>query len=116
MSNNAHARETDLVNAVMQLITLKGGKAIRVNSGVMVLEDSTGKKRVFKGAEKGTSDVIACYRGRFLAIECKIEHNKPSDEQVRFLDQVAEADGIGMVLWDNTDCLQKVMESLDREQ
>jgi len=106
--------ESDLIAACIQLITLKGGVAVRVNSGMMVIKDEQGNKtRIFKGAGKGTSDILACYRGYFLAIECKMPKNKPTEAQEAFLASIGEAGGIGIVIWDiNT--LETLLEKLDK--
>ncbi len=105
--------ESDLIAAIIQLIDLKGGQACRVNSGVMVIRDEEkGKTRVFKGAAKGTADILACYRGHFLALECKIGNNEPSLEQVAFLMAVKDAGGIGKVVY-SVEEAQAILESID---
>lgn len=105
--------EADLVQAVVELIALKGGVAIRINSGMRVIEDADGSRRVFKGAKKGTSDVLALYRGRFLAIECKVGKNQATEDQLRFLDDVYEKGGIAMIVRDGLEELERVLNLLD---
>ena len=63
-----------------------------------------------RGADAGTSDIIACYRGRYLAIECKIGRNKPTAKQIDFLDSVREAGGIALVSWDIDSVIQLLEE------
>ncbi len=105
--------EHDIQNAIIQLITIKGGIPIRINSGSIVVKDNNGT-RVFKGAEKGTSDIIALYRKNFLAIEVKMPGKKPSPEQKLFLDQVWECGGIGLVAYSVNDVLD-LLEQIDGE-
>jgi hypothetical protein len=50
--------------------------------------------------ERGISDIIGCLpNGRFQSIEVKKKGNKPSSEQLEFLDQVHRANGIGIVAY-----------------
>lgn len=52
----------------------------------------------------GTPDLLACYRGRFLAIECKagdprLKAYTPTAMQLRQLDAIVTAGGHAVVLW-----------------
>lgn len=46
---------------------------------------------------KGIPDILACIRGKFVAIECKVLPDKPSPWQMRELKAVQGADGISIV-------------------
>lgn len=46
----------------------------------------------------GVPDVVACYKGRFVGIECKAGKNKPTDLQRRNLDAIVGAGGIALVI------------------
>lgn len=46
------------------------------------------------GMGKRTVDLLACYRGTFVAIELKRPGKKPTALQERVLDQVADAGGV----------------------
>lgn len=105
--------EADLVQAVLELITLKGGVAIRINSGMRIIENADGSTRIFKGAAKGTADVLALYRGRFLAVECKVGKNPATEDQLRFLNDVYEKAGIAMIVRDGLEELERVLNLLD---
>ena len=104
-------REQDLVNAIIDLITLRGGVAIRVNSGMVPIDNGNGTRRVLRGAPAGTADIIACYHGRFVAIECKVGRNKPTALQTDFLERVGMAEGLAMVAYD----VQAVIDVLGLE-
>ena len=45
----------------------------------------------------GVPDVIACYRGIFIAIECKSTTGKPSELQKVNLEWIRQAGGIAIV-------------------
>ena len=47
--------------------------------------------------EKGISDIIGCYQGRFIAIEIKSPKGIVSPGQRAFLDKVNDAGGRGFV-------------------
>jgi len=102
--------EHDLQTAIIQLIRLRGGIATRVNSGSAIYKDGAGRMNVIRGAERGTSDILACYRGRYLAIEVKYGHGKPSPAQVDFGSQVMDAGGKFLVSYD----LDEVFSLLDK--
>lgn len=91
--------EMDLVNQIIDYITLTGGVAIRINAGMRIIEGEDGKRRAFRGAPKGTSDILACIRGQFIAIECKDGRGKPTPEQLEFIERVRAAGGVGGVVW-----------------
>ena len=63
----------------------------------------------------GVSDIIALYRGTFIAIEAKADATKkPTELQKKFLGQVLEAGGIPMVIHkDNVAELKKLLEDID---
>lgn len=46
----------------------------------------------------GISDIIVCYDGHFIAIECKAGKNKPTPLQEKFLNDVKAAHGLGLVI------------------
>lgn len=98
-------REQDLVNAIIQLIQMRGGWVIRINSGMTVVEDVNGKKRMIRGAPAGTSDIIACYRSKFVAIECKIGRNKMTVYQEDFMQQICRAGGLHVLAYSLDDVI-----------
>lgn len=46
----------------------------------------------------GVPDIIVCYRGRFIGIECKAGKNKPTKLQELNLKQIANAGGTALVV------------------
>lgn len=46
----------------------------------------------------GVPDIVACYKGRFVGIECKAGKNKPTDLQQRNLDAIVGSGGIALVI------------------
>lgn len=90
--------EMEIVNAIIQYIQLLGGVAIRINSGMRVIQDSNGSTRAFRGAPAGTSDIVACLPGgKYAAIEVKTRRGKTTPAQDEFLQRVREAGGVGIV-------------------
>lgn len=59
----------------------------------------------------GVPDVIACYRGYFIAIEVKAGNNTPTALQQRELRRVAKARGIAM--WVNEDTVDSLHDRLN---
>lgn len=59
----------------------------------------------------GVPDVVACYRGVFIGIECKAGKNKPTDLQRKNLDDISGCGGIALVI--NEENLDMVDATLD---
>ena len=49
----------------------------------------------------GVPDVICCIRGKFLAIECKANGNKPTALQEREINAIKQAGGVALVIDEN---------------
>ena len=61
--------------------------------------------------EPGISDIIACYKGKFIGIEVKNETGKTSPLQDVNLKMINEAGGIGLVARCTED-VKKVIDNL----
>ena len=48
------------------------------------------------GNKKGISDILCCYRGRYVAIEVKGEGGKPSQDQIDYMESVKNSGGIAI--------------------
>ena len=59
----------------------------------------------------GVPDVIACYKGRFIGIECKAGTNKPTALQQKNLTDIKLADGIALVV--NEENIEEVCQTLE---
>ena len=81
--------EHEIQTEIIKLIRARGGVAIRVNSGNV--------SHHVKGADKGTSDIIALYRGVYLAIEVKDGNKKATQAQLDFGKHVEDAGGVFIV-------------------
>ena len=46
----------------------------------------------------GVSDIVVCYQGLYIAIECKAGKNKLSALQKMFLEKVAAAGGLALMI------------------
>jgi Holliday junction resolvase len=46
----------------------------------------------------GVPDIVACIRGRFIAIECKAGKNKPTALQQKNLQEIREVKGLAFVV------------------
>lgn len=59
----------------------------------------------------GIPDVIGCYRGVFVAFECKAGSNKPTALQEREMQAIREAGGHAYVInEDNVNDLQEILK------
>lgn len=60
---------------------------------------------------KWKGDIVACFMGVFIGIECKAGKNKPTDLQKKNLDAISKAGDISLVI--NEDNLSDVIDVLD---
>jgi Holliday junction resolvase len=90
--------EQQLVNAILAYLHYLSMWAIRINSGVKVIESETGR-RVFRGAPAGTPDILACICGKFVGIEAKLPNNKPTKAQLAAHEEIREAGGVVIVAY-----------------
>lgn len=99
-----HTHEKYLVKAVLLWLRAKGCFAWRQGTltGRYQSMDRTGRVKawVIPSSCPGVADILGVYEGRFLAIEVKRPHNKPTDAQLAFLQAVREHGGIAWVIYD----------------
>ena len=46
----------------------------------------------------GVPDIIACYKGKFIGIECKAGDNKPTLLQLRNIEDIKRNNGLAIVI------------------
>lgn len=103
--------EKDVQAAVLQYLAVRLALPVRTNSGAV----KTDGRFVRFNSAPGCADILACYRGKFLAIEVKRDAKaKASDKQAAFLAAVAEAGGIGQVVT-GIDDVKAVLDRIDTE-
>jgi len=91
--------ETALVTAMKKALKAElGGRWIKIHGGPY--------------QEKGVSDILGCFNGRFVAIEVKMpgKEKKLTDLQERFLKQVEKAGGIAFMSTDIDEAIEKLKE------
>jgi hypothetical protein len=84
-------RHSDAVNMIRLAISELGGLSVPYTVGNFRAMDS---ERVIKVGQPGTSDVLACFRGRFLGVEIKVGGDTQRDKQGSFQRAVEAAGGI----------------------
>ena len=88
--------ERDIQKAIIAYLTLIGAAVVRVNSGL--LPTPAGRRVRFNRASRGNcSDVLACWRGLFIAVEVKRPGGKPTAGQSEFLADVERNGGVAVV-------------------
>ena len=61
----------------------------------------------------GVPDLVACYKGRFIGIECKSGNKKPTALQLKNLNDIIGQGGIALVInEDNTNTLENDLKLL----
>ena len=90
------------MNACLDYLRLRGCFCWRVNQGAMTVTSDKGVRRFIRFShQKGISDIVGMTAdGKFIAVECKIAPNKPTDDQRTFLQDVYAHDGIAIVAYE----------------
>lgn len=64
----------------------------------------------------GVPDIVVCYRGKFIGIECKAGKGQPTALQLKNLAQIREQGGIALVVNEDTvEGVQELMQLLKGE-
>ena len=62
----------------------------------------------------GVPDIIACYKGKFIGIECKSGDNKPTLLQLRNIDDIKRNQGLAIVInEDNIESLLALVKEIE---
>ena len=61
----------------------------------------------------GAPDMLVCYRGYFVGIECKAGKNKPTKLQLHNLEQIRKSGGIALVI--NEENMHDVIGLIEEE-
>lgn len=89
--------EKKIVNQVIDQIQSRGGFAVKIHGSPLQVA--------------GIPDVIACYRGRFLGLECKRSAAEDATAlQKYWLGKITQAGGVARVIYDR----EQVIAILDR--
>jgi hypothetical protein len=80
---------SDLVNAILLEVSPLG---IAWNNNTGALKDATG--RLVRYGLAGSSDILACIRGRFVGIEAKVGRDTQRKNQSDFAAAVRQAGGV----------------------
>jgi len=104
----------ELTKSIKALINLTGGYAFRVNVGGIFDE----KKHKFRttGATKGVSDLIACYKGRFVGIEIKYHRDKQSENQKKWQQHIENSGGVYVIARDFDTLYNYWMDMVNNEE
>ena len=66
-------------------------------------------------ANAGTPDILVCYLGKFIGIECKAGRGKPTALQLKNLRDITLSCGIALVINEtNLDYLKDVLDAIDQ--
>jgi penicillin-binding protein-related factor A (putative recombinase) len=86
--------EKETQKAILEFLKTIGALPIKIYNGGIY--DPKYQKYFFPyQTQKGVSDIIVCYKGRFVAIEVKSPSRKPTPDQIQFLKEVEKAGGLG---------------------
>jgi hypothetical protein len=89
--------ETDLMNNIRLFLSKNGFIVFRANVGKFQLKDG----RWFDvGLPRGFSDLFAVKDGKIYFLEIKVKPNKPSEEQLHFIEAMKKKGCYAKVIYD----------------
>ena len=98
--------EGAVIKACLEYLEIKGIFAWRNNSGALWDKNN----RLVRFGKKGSADILGILPdGIFLAVECKGGHNKPTDDQKMFLENI-EKNGGCVILARSVEDLEKGLQ------
>lgn len=98
LKKNGKKEETNLQRKVQEYLFSKGAYEFKVHGSAYM--------------KAGIPDIISCYKGLFIGIECKIGKNKMSKLQEEHKDQILAAGGIHILAY-NLEDVKKIIEKID---
>lgn len=98
LKKNGKKEETNLQRKIQEYLVSKGGYEFKVHGSAYM--------------KAGIPDIISCYKGLFIGIECKIGKNKMSKLQEEHRDQILAAGGIHILAY-NLEDVKKIIEKID---
>ena len=94
--------ERDVVADILKVIRSLGGFAEKTHGNAFT--------------RRGLLDVIACYRGNYIALEAKRgEHHLPTTLQLRVIEEIRAAGGRAEVVW-SADKVRAILHEYDTEE
>lgn len=84
--------ETYLQRSIKKIVRQRGGYIVKQHGSMI--------------AEPGIPDLLGCYKGIFIAIECKELNNIPSSAQGIHCRQIKSANGFTMIAYNSQDIIE----------
>ena len=97
LNKNGKKKETNLQKKVQAYLISLGAYEFKVHGSIYM--------------KAGIPDIISCYKGLFIAIECKVDKNKMSEVQKAHKEMIEKAGGIHICAY-NLDDVKKVLKDL----
>lgn len=91
--------EKQITNAILDALRKRGAFAEKIHGG---------------GMQPRLVDILACYRGNFVAIEVKSRQMQPTGAQRQILEQVDKADGWSACVW-SVDQVTALCDEIDQQ-
>lgn len=98
LKTNGKKQETNLQRKVQEYLVSKGAYEFKVHGSAYM--------------KAGIPDIISCYKGLFIGIECKVGKNKMSKLQEEHRDQILKAGGIHILAYELDD-VKKIIDKID---
>ena len=85
--------EAEIQKMILQWLRLHGAWVIRLNGGAM----KVGDRFIRFSDTRGAPDILCCWQGKLVGIECKRKGGKASPDQLACIDAINRAGGVAFV-------------------
>jgi len=97
-------KETQLVKQILDYCKYRDLLFWRNQSGMI----KTDQGHLMKFGSSGSPDIIGCYNGNFVGVECKVGNNKPTELQINFGQRIVENGGRYIVAYNLDEFIKKL--------
>lgn len=101
-------KETQLVRQILDYTKYRHLLFWRNQSGLVRTQNKYGQQHMMKLGLAGSPDIIGCYKGRFIGVECKVGKNTPTELQEGFGQQLVANGGEYWLVYDLDEFIKKL--------
>lgn len=108
MATHLKVKEKEIQSAILEYLAIRGHVCKRNQSGMLFKDGNA-----IRMGEAGWPDIIGCTNhtetlsaGRFFGIEVKTGYNKPTEAQLRILNNIKENGGLSLVAYSVDDVIK----------
>lgn len=101
-------KESHLVRQILDYTKYRHLLFCRNQSGAVRTQNKYGQQHMMRLGIPGSPDLIGCYKGKYIGVECKVGDNKPTELQESFGQWILDNDGEYWVVYTLDEFIKKL--------